>query len=247
MTEPTTTATKNSPVRPRAWTASLTVHVAFVTTVLVVAAGSAPDATWAGMIVTPSAPMLWADTPVETAAATTSPPPAVHFEPPPPETLLIEPVLPPLEPHELLRPTDDDATLPELEPAERTPDWRASVAVKSPAKPSEPAPPPTAVARSTAAPDGAIVAPSPIAGQNPPPDYPKAARRRGIEGEVTVLLEIGSDGTVAAAHVEVSSGSSLLDDSALQQLSKWKFEPSRRAGIAVRGSYRTVVAFAIDG
>ena len=62
-----------------------------------------------------------------------------------------------------------------------------------------------------------------------------------------MLLEIGSDGTVAAAHVEVSSGSSLLDDSALQQLSKWKFEPSRRAGIAVRGSYRTVVAFAIDG
>ena len=245
VTEPSRTPTPSSSARPRAWTASLTIHVAFVTTVLVVAAGSAPDVTWAGMIVTSSTPSLWADHQVEPEAAATAARPEVHFEPPPTTTVLLEPVLAPLESSERLLPTDDDEPLlAEIEPEPHRPDWSARVAVHAAVQPKPDTP--AAVVASSAAPDGAIVPPSPIAGQNPPPTYPKAARRRGIEGEVTVILEIATDGSVDAAHVEVSSGSSLLDDSALQQLAKWMFEPSRRAGIAVRGTYRTVVAFALE-
>jgi TonB family protein len=58
-----------------------------------------------------------------------------------------------------------------------------------------------------------------------------------------VILEIDAAGTVTAAHVETSSGSRALDDAALQKLATWRFEPARRAGIAVPGTFRQQVVF----
>ncbi len=71
----------------------------------------------------------------------------------------------------------------------------------------------------------------PLPGCNTPPAYPWTAWRRGIEGTVTVLLEIDRAGAVTQAHVAVSSGCSLLDDAALQALRQWRFalaEPGHR-------------------
>jgi len=93
------------------------------------------------------------------------------------------------------------------------------------------------------APDGALVQPSPLPGVNRPPLYPFVAWRRGIEGQVTVILEIDTAGEVDAAHVEQSSGSSLLDDAALSKLSSWRFQPAMQGGRAVRSTFRQVVIF----
>jgi protein TonB len=45
--------------------------------------------------------------------------------------------------------------------------------------------------------------------------YPAEAIARGLQGEVVVLLMLGTDGSVAAARVEQGSGHRLLDDAAL--------------------------------
>ena len=215
--------------------------------VVLLGMGVAPESSWAGSTAVPAMSSLWREhfEPIEPPAET--PPPPVHAEPPPPpKTALIDPVLPEYEP------VPDAQQLAEAEFAEHaahhdeapTPDWSARVAAKPKLTESEQKPP--AEASSAPSSDGALVQPSPLPGKNPPPEYPRAARRSGIEGEVTVILEIAADGRVDAAHVEKSSGSSLLDDAALHHLSKWTFEPARRAGVAVRGTYRTVVEFAID-
>lgn len=46
--------------------------------------------------------------------------------------------------------------------------------------------------------------------------YPAEAIARGLQGEVLVLLMLGTDGSVAAARVEQGSGHPLLDQAALQ-------------------------------
>ena len=45
--------------------------------------------------------------------------------------------------------------------------------------------------------------------------YPEAARRRGTEGSVRLSLEVAADGSLHAAKLAASSGSSLLDRAAL--------------------------------
>jgi protein TonB len=69
-----------------------------------------------------------------------------------------------------------------------------------------------------------IAEPQPLPG-NPPPRYPAAARRLGIEGTVTVRLELSPTGKVIVACVQESSGSPLLDSAALDALRKWQFGP----------------------
>ncbi len=93
---------------------------------------------------------------------------------------------------------------------------------------------------------GALVEPSPIPGHNKAPTYPLIAHRRGLEGTVVVLLEISATGEVTAAHIVQSSGSSLLDDAALLQLSQWQFAPAMREGTAVASSYRKSVEFRLQ-
>lgn len=232
------------PIATRSWAASISLHSALIVAIFVVGLGVAPDATWAGTQSVPAMSSLWreAHEPVEPPAE--APPPAVHLEPPPPpKTLLVDPVLPEVDPvpdADALAEADRVATVDESP----SPDWTARVASKpqredsKQAEPQKPASAPSA--------ESALVQPSPIPGRNPPPEYPHAARKAGLAGEVTVLLEIAADGTVDAAHVEVSSGYAALDDAALLQLSKWTFEPARRAGVAVRGAYRTVVEFALQ-
>ncbi len=232
-------------IATRSWAASISAHSALIAAIVVVGLGVAPESTWAGTQSVPAMSSLWRETPVWIEPRSEAPPPPIHSEPPPPQkTLLVDPVLPEFEPvpdARALAAADHLATLED----KATPDWSARVAAKprrdetKEATPQEPASAPSA--------ESALVQPSPVPGKNAPPEYPHAARKAGLAGEVTVLLEIALDGTVDAAHVEVSSGHAVLDDAALLQLSKWTFEPARRAGIAVRGTYRTVIEFALQG
>ena len=62
---------------------------------------------------------------------------------------------------------------------------------------------------------------------NPPPNYPLAARRRGIEGTVLVRALINEDGNCHEAVLSKSSGHEMLDQSALAAVRSWRFIPAK--------------------
>jgi TonB family protein len=69
--------------------------------------------------------------------------------------------------------------------------------------------------------------------ENRSPIYPGAARQRGYEGDVLIAAEVRADGRIGAVQVKRSSGYASLDDSALEAVKMWKFEPAKRMGNAV--------------
>jgi protein TonB len=65
---------------------------------------------------------------------------------------------------------------------------------------------------------------------HPRPDYPWNARQQGLEGVVTLTIEMRADGTVGEVQVARSSGSSVLDDAARQAVQQWTHTPATRNG-----------------
>ena len=63
---------------------------------------------------------------------------------------------------------------------------------------------------------------------NPPPTYPLAARRRGLEGTVVVRAQILEDGKCHQANLSKSSGHEMLDQAALAAVRSWHFAPAKR-------------------
>lgn len=70
----------------------------------------------------------------------------------------------------------------------------------------------------------------PLYRENMPPVYPALARSRGYEGTVLVVAEILPDGRVGKMKIRKSSGYAVLDQSAVEAVRPWKFEPARKAG-----------------
>lgn len=61
------------------------------------------------------------------------------------------------------------------------------------------------------------------------PLYPKLAIRRGIEGDLEVLINVSSDGVVQSVQLSRSSGHDLLDQAALTAIKEWRFKPRNSA------------------
>jgi periplasmic protein TonB len=84
-------------------------------------------------------------------------------------------------------------------------------------------------------------------GVNPKPPYPFIARRAGIQGVVLLLVHVRVDGTVAEVRVAQSSGSALLDDSALRTVrDSWRFIPARRDGVPVESWVEVPIRFVLE-
>lgn len=66
--------------------------------------------------------------------------------------------------------------------------------------------------------------------ENAPPVYPQTARLRGQEGVVLIHAEILPEGRTGVLKIKTSSGYDLLDQSALDTVRSWRFEPARRMG-----------------
>jgi TonB family protein len=76
---------------------------------------------------------------------------------------------------------------------------------------------------------GALTA-YPLYRENMPPVYPEIARVRGYEGVVLVAAEILPNGRVGNIKIRKSSGYAILDQSALEGVKPWKFEPAKKSG-----------------
>ena len=62
------------------------------------------------------------------------------------------------------------------------------------------------------------------------PRYPESARRQGVEGTVLLKMRITEQGRVEDVQVERSAGHPDLDQSAMEAVQRWRFEPARRSG-----------------
>jgi len=81
---------------------------------------------------------------------------------------------------------------------------------------------------------------------NKMPPYPRAAGRRGEQGQVQMLVSIGADGAVSGIEVAVSSGFPELDRTAVNAVAHWHFHPAMRDGRPVPTQSMQVFNFKID-
>ncbi len=82
--------------------------------------------------------------------------------------------------------------------------------------------------------------------RNPSPEYPRRARRDGIEGTVTLKVLVTAAGAPGEVKVETSSGYESLDRAALNAVRGWQFIPARRADEAIDAWIRVPVVFRLE-
>lgn len=80
---------------------------------------------------------------------------------------------------------------------------------------------------------------------NPSPIYPLQAKSRGITGKVVLEVLVSEDGKPLNVKIFSSSGSDLLDDSALETVSNWSFLPAKRFGNNVLAKIYVPIEFKI--
>ena len=162
------------------------------------------------------------------------PPRPPEVEPPPkelppdPEAMKIpepEPEPPPMEP---------PSPPPEQEPPKK--DQEKPKEQPRPAAAAS-APSPAAAPR-----QGRVDAP-PRPRRNIKPDYPKGARQRGEQGDVTLEIVVSESGYVGDVRVASSSGYSELDEAAVKAVKSARFTPAKRGRQAVSSTARITLTF----
>jgi protein TonB len=83
----------------------------------------------------------------------------------------------------------------------------------------------------------------PLYRHNPPPRYPRLARKRKYQGVVILEVFVNRDGSVGDAKVFKSSGYAILDKTAIKSVKKWEFEPGRRGDDQLEMWVRVPVRF----
>ena len=79
------------------------------------------------------------------------------------------------------------------------------------------------------------------------PQYPQGAKQRKLEGWVQVRFTISTAGSVKDAAV-VKSSNSVFERSALQAVSKWKYQPQMREGKPAEApDQQVVLRFKMEG
>lgn len=78
---------------------------------------------------------------------------------------------------------------------------------------------------------------------NPPPPYPISAKERGIEGKIVLEVLVSKDGLPLDIKIFSSSGSKILDQSALETVANWQFVPAQQFGHAIVASVFVPIEF----
>lgn len=66
-----------------------------------------------------------------------------------------------------------------------------------------------------------------------PPPFPIEAVRRGESGRVLLRVPVSAEGRAGAVMLVEGSGSQVLDQAAIEAVSKWRFEPALADGVPV--------------
>ena len=160
---------------------------------------------------------------------------------PVPEMRPPESVPPPVEPQPPRPPEPEALRLPEPQPSSsplQTPERPKPTEELKPAAPS-----PAARPVAAAAPRQARVDAPPRPRRSLSPDYPKGARLRGEQGNVTLEIRVSARGTVEGVEVVASSGFRELDAAAEKAVRAARFTPAQSKGRAVPAPVRVTLAF----
>jgi protein TonB len=163
-----------------------------------------------------------------------------------PQPVVEKPQLPNALP---VRPKAPQPTLPEPKQL-ITAVSEALAPLQAPTPPS-PAPVQAAPSQQAAAP----VAPAPVIPpnfnadylDNPPPIYPALSRRIGEQGKVMLRVLVNAKGTADKIELRSSSGSSRLDDAALDSVKRWRFVPARQGDQPVAAWVLIPITFSLKG
>ena len=168
--------------------------------------------------------------------------------------LVVDLVMLPADPPPVTAPPEQDvAPLAPVAPAIVAP--KAIVLTPAPAPVvavTQIAPPPKAVIVAPSAP-AAPTGPVSVADLSskmisaPPPKYPVESRRRKEQGTVFLSVLVGTDGNVAEIDVSRSSGSARLDKAALEAVRRWRWSPTKQAGMAVMVRGIVDIPFVLQG
>jgi TonB family protein len=77
------------------------------------------------------------------------------------------------------------------------------------------------------------------------PTYPVIARIRGYEGMVLLAVEVLTDGRAGEIRIKKSSGYALLDQSALNAVRAWQFEPARKRNMPLAMTVDIPIRFSL--
>ena len=176
-------------------------------------------------------------------------PPAQTAPSPPPEPAApVRPALPPRPPKKIFPREITPAPLPRPEPPPP----------QTEALDSSPSPPESAPAEPLPPPEDPGTAPTPEPGEaaavrisvprydlNPPIVYPGPARRRNLEGTVLLDVYVTAEGRPAQVKVARSSGHVILDNSAVESVRRWRFDPARQDERAIAMWVQVPVRYAL--
>ncbi|MDJ0278140.1 TonB family protein [Sphingomonas sp. 2R-10] len=78
------------------------------------------------------------------------------------------------------------------------------------------------------------------------PDYPAFERNQGRNGVVVVRVLVGANGRVAAIEPVSATSDAFLDATKRRALSKWRFRPATRDGVAIESWREMTVRFNME-
>ena len=79
--------------------------------------------------------------------------------------------------------------------------------------------------------------------ENPHPEYPIIARKKGWQGRLLLAVHIDKNGNVLNIHVKETSGYEILDRVSVKTIRDWKFFPARYGGRYVEDNINIPVSF----
>lgn len=82
-----------------------------------------------------------------------------------------------------------------------------------------------------------------MAVDTPAPAYPPEVACADVGGRVLLRVTVGTDGRTAELEMLESSGQPALDDSALEAVRTWRFEPATRGGQPAVSTINVPVTF----
>ena len=82
--------------------------------------------------------------------------------------------------------------------------------------------------------------------QNPAPQYPPLARRMREQGKVILRVLVDAAGLAERIELRTSSGSTRLDQSALDTVKRWKFVPARQGERTVAAWVLVPITFTLE-